>query len=477
MASGATNPYLPSHAEFSPGPIDAPHEQPTRVRYFVLVYSFGMSVLLYLDRFAMTVALPEIRGELQLDNQDMGHVTSAFFYVYALAQVPTGWMSDRWGARITLPLYVFLWSLALIGMSTATGLASLILFRSLLGLAQAGAYPCAASNNKNWFPISRRGFANSLVAMGGRAGNLMAVTLTPYLMLLVGLLFGWTTGQWRPVFCLYGLLGLFWSIGFRLQCRDRPRQHPGCNAAERQLIEGTLTVPTDPASFGDKLPSHQRSGAGGVLREFGEILMQIIISPTMWLMCIISVLVNVGWIFLVTFLPTYFREVHGIPLSTIGFLAAIPTIASMMGGLSGGVAADRFVRRYGLVWGRRLTGAIASGAAAAVYCVALAADHWLLLIALFAAIGFLIDFGLGALWAVYQDIAGPRVAAVLGFANMCGNLSAAYFSGAIGGFAKAGQWRVIFLIAAASLACNLLLWMFVSPNRKMNFGEERTEVK
>jgi sugar phosphate permease len=273
------------------------------------------------------------------------------------------------------------------------------------------------------------------------------------------------------VFCLYGLLGLVWSIGFWLQCRDRPQQHPGCNAAERQLIEGTFTAPADSQSVGDNRPPPRGLGAGGVLREFGEILLQIVISPTMWLMCVISVLVNVGWIFLVTFLPTYFREVHNVPLSTIGFLAAIPTIASMMGGLSGGVAADRFVRRYGLVWGRRMTGAIASGAAAAVYCIALAADHWLLLIALFAAIGFLIDFGLGALWAVYQDIAGPRVAAVLGFANMCGNLSAAYFSSAIGGFAKSGQWRTIFLIAAASLACNLVLWMFVSPNRKMTFND------
>lgn len=458
-----SDPYRPGQMSDNASPTGILAQTSTRVRYAMLFFGFTMSVLLYLHRFSMSVAQPTIRDELGLDDQQMGNVASAFFYVYAIAQIPAGWLSDRFGARWTMSIYVFLWSLALMGLGTANGLISLIVFRALLGLAQAGAYPCAASANKRWFPVSRRATANTIVGVGGRVGNLLAVALTPVLMALVGATLHWNSSQWRPVFVFYGLLGIVWAIGYAWYSRNSPNEHPSCNDAERALIGD---VP--PAG---QSPDHRsaRDFVAGLLR----VSRGVVLCPTLWLMCSISILVNVGWIFLVTFLPTYFDKLPNLGLSKvqIGFLVTIPGLASMCGGLSGGRATDWFVQRFGLRWGRRLTGIISSASAAIVYCAVQMTDDWRVLIVLFATIGFLIDFGLGALWAVYQDIAGRRVAAVLGIANMCGNFAAAWFSSVIGGFAKANDWQRIFTIASIALACNVVLWFGVNATAKMDFGD------
>lgn len=433
----------------APETLDQQAASPTAVRFGVLGFSVTMSLLLYLDRFALSVSMPPIMKELQLDEAQLGIATGVFFYVYALAQVPTGYLSDWLGGRKTLALYVVLWSLALGGMGFISGLISLTIFRGLLGLAQAGAYPCIASVIKRWFPVHRRGVANSLTTMGGRTGYFLATFLTPQLMLVAGGLLHVTTGQWRWVFVLYATLGFAWALVFWWWFRDSPAEHPRCNDAERAFI--SHGQPPVPAHAGVPFPP----------------FLQMAVSPTMWLLCGISVFVNVGWIFLVTFLPTYLNKVHQYELSLVGMLAAIPGLAAMAGGVLGGLSTDFLVRHIGLTWGRRTTGLIAMCGAGTAYLGCLTTDNPVALVALFAAAGFLIDFGLGSLWAVYQDIAGKHVASVLGFANMCGNLAAGFFPMIIGRYAKADDWNSVFMISSGALFLTASFWLFVNPRRKL----------
>lgn len=426
---------------------------PTNIRFGVLGFAVSMSLLLYLHRFALSVAMPPIKAELGLDDEQLGIATGVFFYVYALAQVPAGVLSDRLGARLTLTLYVVLWSLALGGMGFIGGLYSLVIFRGLLGLAQAGAYPCIASVNKRWFPVHRRGIANSLTTMGGRTGGMLATLLTPQLMLLVGIVAGLQTGQWRWVFATYAILGVAWALGFYGFFRESPDEHPRCNDDERRFIRGGETPPRDSNSSPARMP---------VLP-----VVAMARSRTMWLLCGISIFVNFGWIFLVTFLPTYLTSVHKYSLAQVGFLAALPGLASMLGGVLGGISTDFLVRNVGLVWGRRTTGLVATIGAGMAYLGCLAIDHPIALVALFAGAGFLIDFGLGSLWAVYQDIAGKQVASILGFANMCGNLAAGFFPWVIGIYAKQGQWNAVFVMSAGALFVTASCWLFVDPRQKL----------
>ena len=106
-------------------------ERPTKVRYGVLGFSVTMAVILYLDRMAISVALPAIAQDLHLEISQVADSVAVFFWCYALCQIPAGWLGDRWGGRRALTSYVVAWSLAMAGLGLAQGLVSLVAMRAL----------------------------------------------------------------------------------------------------------------------------------------------------------------------------------------------------------------------------------------------------------------------------------------------------------------------------------------------------------
>jgi sugar phosphate permease len=163
-----------------PAPLDKP--RPTHVRHLVIGVAALMAVLLYLHRFCLSFLERYINEDLGLSNKQIGVLFGAFFLAYALGQVPGGWLGDRWGVRRALTLYIVLWSLFAGFMGAAAGFLALLGLRLGCGLAQAGAYPNGASLVSRWVPIAGRGFASSVVAVGGRVGGAMAPVLTAYLL-------------------------------------------------------------------------------------------------------------------------------------------------------------------------------------------------------------------------------------------------------------------------------------------------------
>jgi sugar phosphate permease len=141
-----------------------------------------MAVLLYLDRNCLPLVATYIQQDLGLTDVQFGWAISAFYMSYALGQVPSGWLTDRFGARAMLTLYILLWSLFTGLTGAAVGLISLLLFRAAMGLGQAGAYPTGANLISKWVPFSNRGFASALVSFGGRIGGSLAPLLTGYLI-------------------------------------------------------------------------------------------------------------------------------------------------------------------------------------------------------------------------------------------------------------------------------------------------------
>ena len=163
---------------------DPTDNQPSRVRHLVVLSLVLMSVLLYLDRFCVGMAEPFIKQDLGLSTFQVGIFFSAFFLTYALGQVPSGWLSDRFGARWMLMLYILAWSFFTAMMGLSYGFAMLLLMRAAYGAGQAGAYPTSASVLSKWVPFSNRGMASSFVAFGGRLGGAIAPALTAVLIVL-----------------------------------------------------------------------------------------------------------------------------------------------------------------------------------------------------------------------------------------------------------------------------------------------------
>jgi sugar phosphate permease len=452
---------MPYRAPQSSQPLAAFEGRATRGRYRVVGMLVVMAVILYLDRYCISVVTPVLLDELDLDKEHLGRTTLGFFWAYALLQVPAGRLSDVFGGRATLASYVALWSLTTMALGLAYGLVSILLLRIMLGIFQAGAYPAAAATLRHWLPLSERAKANGSVSMGGRLGMVLAFALTPMVMYVVAAASGWTTDLWRPVFVVYGGLGLVWAAAFWRRHRDRPRDHPRCNPMEIELTEHDRAATSDAAAA-------------------RLTLMPLIRDSNVWVLSSINFLLNVGWVFLVTWLPTYLIEVYPDELNEIvgesasqsdlktiliGVLTAATGLAGVLGNLCGGWWGDRAVARFGLKWGRRATGLVSSVLAALVYLAALFTDNLWLFVAEMVAISFLSDLVLGSLWATYQDIGRGNTAVVLGFANMCGNLAAGGYGWLIGYLAEAQQWSLVFAISSAGFCLAAISWLMADATR------------
>ncbi len=459
--------------------------RPGYVRFAVAALLTLMACLLYLDRYAVSIAAESMRVDLKMTQTQMSWFLSAFFWSYALCQVPAGWLSDRFGPRVMLTTYILGWSLftGLLGVTTQVGL--VLLLRFLCGAAQAGAYPVCSGMLRHWFPVASRGAASSIVAMGGRSGAVLASFLTGTLMAAFA-------GGWRPVLIAYGFVGVLVAFVFAWICRNTPRDHPLCNEAERDLISGHSPVV---AAIVLNETAHWQTGvdeSSGAENPYGVIeagrsraadaiqgsakadasaeasqrfpLIPVLTSLSLWGNSLTQFLTNIGWLFVVTWLPRYLGNVHQVPLQEQAFMTAIPTVAGIAGMLCGGWWTDVAGRRLGLKWGRRLPIVATRFTAACGYgmCLTLGlmflpdpTSPWLpwMIVTGLSIATFSCDLGVPAMWAYSQDVGGKYTASIMGWANMHGNFGAAlaplFYNAILGETPTLSQWNNLFAFCTA----------------------------
>lgn len=416
--------------------------QPTGIRFVTAGLLTIVACLLYLDRFALGIASETMRTDLNLTQTQMSWVQGSFFLSYALLQVPAGWLSDRFGSRLMLTIFIIGWSLftGLLGVTSLIWL--LLLWRLLCGATQAGAYPIATGMIREWFPVGQRGVASSVVAMGGRAGAVIAPLLTAWLMSSLH-------GRWQTVLILYGGSGILIAVVFYWICRDTPSQHPSCNEAERLVIRPVSSIMPAPSSEVVSFP------AQAILTNVG-----------LWGNSATQLLTNVGWIFVVTWLPRYLESMHGIPIKKQALMTAIPTAAGIVGMMAGGWVTDLAARQFGLKWGRRIPVLVTRFTAAAGYagCFLLSqmqnpeTRSWLPwgIIACLSFSTFSCDLGVPAIWAYAQDVGGKFTASIMGWGNMWGNVGATMapplYNAVLGETPGLTEWNRLFAVCCGVFA-------------------------
>lgn len=156
--------------------------RPSFVRHLIIAVSVMMSILLYLDRLCVGFLQTYMREDLGLTSLQMDVFIGVFFYSYAIGQVPAGFLSDRFGPRRMLAIYILSWSVFTALMGIANGFPLLIIMRLGCGLGQAGAYPACGTLLSRWVPLASRGISSGIVVLGGRLGALLAPILTAFLL-------------------------------------------------------------------------------------------------------------------------------------------------------------------------------------------------------------------------------------------------------------------------------------------------------
>ncbi len=419
--------------------------KPTGVRYAVLGVATANAFILYLDRICMSAVVQSasFQQELGLNKDSTGSVLAVFFSAYALGQMPAGYLADRFGPRRMLVTYILLWSLFTALTGFVAGLAALIAVRVACGVAEAGAYPASSLLVSRWFPFMQRGRANSVVAFGGRIGNSLALWLTAGMIAALG--------SWRPVLWIYGAIGIGLAAATYIIFRDRPDEHPWANEAERDLI--ALNAPPI-------RPLQRNSPWFALVRHKG-----------LWFLNLGTIGLNIGWAFLITWLPTYLQEVRGLDRVTASRYVSIALACSLGGMLFGGWWCDYLTRRFGQVWGRRLPFLTGSSVCVAAYLLCPHLESAVSVAIACAFVAFASDSVGPAVWVLAQDIGGKHVASTLAWSNMWGNFGASAVAKLIpfilGTSIHFADWREIFWLCAAAFVLLGTATMFVDSTKPL----------
>jgi len=186
---------------------------PTRVRYIVLWLTVAAYAITYMDRVAISSAVPSLQHEFGFDLVTIGWILGAFQWAYAIFQIPAGWLGDRFGPRRALTAVVVWWSTFTMATTMMWSAGAMAACRFLFGMGEAGAFPIATRSLSRWMLPSERGLAQGVTHAGARLGG----ALTPTLVVLLIARYGW-----RMPFFVFGLLGLAWAATWYWFYRNTP---------------------------------------------------------------------------------------------------------------------------------------------------------------------------------------------------------------------------------------------------------------
>lgn len=439
---------------------DAANPRPTHARYVVMAFLCVLSFLTYFDRVCIVQAQQEIQRDLHLSDQQMGLVLSAFWLAYALFEIPSGWLGDRYGTRGTLTRIVIAWSLFTGLSGAANGFVLLLLFRFCFGAGEAGAFPNMAKIQQVWLPVRSRERAGGLLWLAARWGGALSPIVFAGLIgafgsprfrhAFAGVPILERVAPWRLGFFVSASVGFVWVVLFYVWFKESPDQKSSVNAAERALIAA------------DRRAEESRPTA----RFDRQTWRQLFSSPSLWAMGIYYICGSFGWNFFLSWMPRYFLDVHGIQFQKSAWFSGLPLLCGGISCLVGGVISDALVNR---MTNKRLARAALPvvgclTAAAAIFCIRLSGNTAVAIV-LMCLTAAAYDFGQAANWATWIDLGGKYAATAAGLINSVGNLGNS-LQGPIGAYLFSHYgWSVLFAVYAAAFAIAGSMWLIINPRR------------
>src|SRR5436305_9569714 len=149
------------------------------------------TMLNYMDRLTLNLTGVQIMHDFRLDERGYGQLESAFAFAFALGAIVFGWLADRWPVRWLYPAAVLGWSVAGFSTGLAATFLQLLLCRALLGLFEAGNWPCALRTTQHILTPSERNLGNGILQSGAALGAI----LTP--LIVIGL--ADLSETWQPL--------------------------------------------------------------------------------------------------------------------------------------------------------------------------------------------------------------------------------------------------------------------------------------
>src|SRR5438477_9845122 len=132
-------------------------------RRWRIAWLLGFGVLVnYFDRVNLSVSQGALHDTFGISTVTFGYLLSAYSWTYALLQLPSGVLLDRFGVRRVGRVSTILWSVASFGAALSTGIGGFIAARFLLGVGEAPTFPANAKAVGYWFPEAERSLATAI---------------------------------------------------------------------------------------------------------------------------------------------------------------------------------------------------------------------------------------------------------------------------------------------------------------------------
>ncbi len=421
----------------------------TRIRWWIAGLMWLAIAINYIDRTVLSAAAPHLITELDINPEMMGFIMAAFFWSYALLQIPAGWFADRYGQKKGLGIAVAWWSAATMAMGLATGFKSLLALRLALGVGEAAAYPSNAGITARWFPDRERATVSGLFDSASKFGGAVAMPLIVFMIAMF---------DWRLTFLAIGALGLFWVIAWYFIYAENPEDHKSISKEEVSLIRDGQA---------------QKHGDKSVLPMKWYKLLRY---RNIWAMCIGFFTINYTSYFFITWLPTYLVKDKGMDFLKMGMVAALPLICGMVIEVLAGWASDRIVHKkiLSLTATRKLF--LTIGLLMAL-CIGFApfTESVFMTVLLLCIAKSGTTVAASQVWALPGDVAPKNsVSIVAGLQNTVSNMGGAVgpiITGAIVGATGHFTWALVF--SAVLVVIGILNYLFLMGKVEPIVDEEQ----
>ena len=410
------------------------------IRYVFVLFTFALTLLLYIDRVCISYSKVEIAHDLHLSDKQMGWIMSLFAIGYALGQLPAGALIDKYGPRKVLSGIVGIWSLFIAATGAAWNFGSLAIMQFLFGSGEAGAFPGIARGVYSWIPSKERGIVNGINFSGSRIGAALAMLILSAVISSLG---------WRLTFLCFGLVGMGWALIWYIWFRDSPEMHRWVSDQEKEFIINSR-------------PQLTKS-------ENNKITLKHLFSSTnVWLAMWQYMCSNFIFYFCLMWMLPMLRTKYNLTLQSAGVLAMLPFLAGAIGNLISGSLIDFLYKRTSLTISRRIPAIIGFSLVVIGLLMSMNQESPQILILWFSVAILGADMTLSPSWSFCIDIGKKNSGIVSAAMNMAGNIMSAIsvllFPYLI---AWTGSDKSFFYVAAVLNFLAIIAWLFMKPEKSI----------
>lgn len=405
---------------------------PVSERYWwkVVALLFLGWVLMYADRTILNPVMGNIGSEYNLNNAQLGLISSVFFFAYAIAQIPFGILGDKYGRKLMITLGFILFGVTTYLSGIATGFGMFLIFRALTGVGEGAFYGPAYAMARESIPTKKLTLGTAIINSGMAFGTSGGFLLSSKLVLENG-------QHWSKPFIIMAIPTIIVGILFYVLLKEKVIR------PEDQVDKGQILNENADVKGNEKVSLKSIFTNRNLVVSF--------------ILCFCSIYAN---FVIITWLPQFLQVERGFAGTSVGFISSLVPWASIPGAIIFANLSDKYKITKKFVY------FLVPLALISVFGIAFVTNRTLLIVVLILY-GLTGKLALDPILVAFvmknasKSSLGTTLS-VYNFIGMSGSILAPYITGWIAD--SMGSMKVGFYLASVLLLVGLIVFSFAKEN-------------